>query len=283
MQTDKHSGAPVSRRVFLRQTGLVIAGGGLLALSAGSGCGGNQGSLSSPEVPPVPVPPTRRVLVWSERTAPANPYPDDINVAIAAGIAPLLPPEWQVQTANIDEPDQGLAPDAIDAADVIVWWSHIRQQEVADAAADRIATRVREQGMGFIALHSGSWGAKPFNRITGSTGDWTGGAQILGEGNRILIAAPQHPIARGVSDFLLPEEERYLGSFNAPTPDTIVFDGIYEQDGTRAPQGMAWAMGNGRLFYFRPGHESFPVFFQPEVRQVLRNAVLWAAGDDAAI
>lgn len=230
-----------------------------------------------------PPPRLRRVLLWSERTAPTNIYPNDINGAVAEGITPLMPSGWEIRTADIDEPEQGLSAAAIDAADVILWFGHVRHGEVRDAAAEHIARRVRDGGMGFIALHSGSWGGKPFRQITGHDGSWTGGAQILGESHRILVSAPGHPIAQGITDFTIPEDERFLGTFAVPPPYTVVFDGIYEKDGMRAAQAIAWDIGKGRLFYFRPGHESFPVYFQPEVRRVLRNAVLWAAGDEGAI
>ncbi len=272
-----------SRRDILRQAmaGGLMAGLGMLS----AGCGGGE---SAPATSPTPtatptLPPTRRVLIWSERTIHTEIYPNDVNGAVAAGITPLMPQHWQVFTAHVEEPEQGLSAAAIDAADVIVWFAHVRHGEVTDAAAEHIARRVRDDGMGFIALHSGSWGGKPFQRITGHTGDWTGGAQILDESHRILVAAPNHPIARNITDFTIPEDERFLGTFQGPPGGTVVFDGIYQKDGIRVAQGIAWTIGNGRVFYFRPGHETFPVYFQPEVRQVLRNAALWTAGDEAAI
>jgi trehalose utilization protein len=40
---------------------------------------------------------------------------------------------------------------------------------------------------------------------------------------------------------------------------------------------MAWTRGAGRIFYFRPGHEAYPVYFNPSVRAVVANAVRWCA------
>ena len=120
-------------------------------------------------------------------------------------------------------------------------------------------------------------------RLTLHGGAWNGGSEVAGESNRILVAAPEHPVANGVTDFTIPEEERYLGAMQAPPPDAVVFDGIYEKDGLRGAQGLAWTLRAGRMFYFRPGHETFPVYFQPEVRRILRNAALWTGRDEASI
>jgi trehalose utilization protein len=221
------------------------------------------------------------VLVWSERSAPTDVYPNDINTVVADGLRAMLPAGWEVRLANLDEPEQGLSAAALNAADVLVWWAHIRDEEVSDAASNRIVQRVVNDGMGFVPLHSGTWGSKPFVQMTGTGGYWTD-ARLLNESNTILVAAPDHPVARGLSNFTIPVEERYAGMFDAP-PGTLVLDGIYNSDGTRGAQGVAWTFGQGRVFYFRPGHETYPVYFQTEVRQVIRNAVLWAAKDEAAI
>ena len=246
----------------------------------------SPGATPTPAPTPSPTPspsPTRTVLVWSEGTAPKSVYPDDINAAVAQGLTAMLPAHWRVRTADIDDAGQGIRPEDLADADVLVWWAHLRHTEIADEAAERIAARVREQGMGFVPIHSGSWGAKPYMRLTLHGGAWNGGSEVVGESNRILVAAPEHPVANGVTDFTIPEEERYLGTMQAPPPDAVVFDGVYEKDGLRGAQGLAWTLGAGRMFYLRPGHETFPVYFQPEVRRILRNAVLWTGRDEASI
>ena len=43
--------------------------------------------------------------------------------------------------------------------------------------------------------------------------------------------------------------------------------------------GMVWNLGKGKVFYFRLGHETFPIFKQPEVIKVLGNACLWMGRD----
>jgi trehalose utilization protein len=60
----------------------------------------------------------------------------------------------------------------------------------------------------------------------------------------------------------------------------VVFDGVYTKpNGGKEPgrMGLCWTVGKGKVFYFTPGHETYDDFYRPEVRQILRNAVLWAA------
>jgi trehalose utilization protein len=216
----------------------------------------------------------RRVVVWSEGTAPKNVYPHDVNAAIAEGLEPLK--GWEVTTASITDPDQGLPDDVLKNAAVLIWWGHERHGDVKDELVDRIVKRVREDGMGFIATHSAHY-SKPLKAILGTPCGWKyytdDGAKL-----EVVVKAPSHPIARGVKDFTVPHTERYGDPFQAPTPETVVFDGIYTlPNGTteNAQQGMVWTIGKGRVFYFQPGHESYPIYFQDEIRQVFRNGVRW--------
>lgn len=217
------------------------------------------------------------VLVWSDNSAPRDVYPNDINTAVAEGLAPLT--GWEVRTAGLQDPELGLSQAALDAADVLVWWSHTpyNSNQIPDPIVACVVARVRDQGMGFVALHSTHW-ARSFTDLMGTTRSWEGGAINYGEPTRMRVVSPRHPIARGIEEFVIPADERYVGSFDVPTPDAIVFDGVYERDGTVGWQGLAWTIRRGRVFYFRPGHETHPVYFQSGVRQVLRNAVQWAGG-----
>jgi trehalose utilization protein len=217
----------------------------------------------------------RKVVVWSERTAPANMYPNDINGAIAEGLKSLA--GWEVVTANIDQPDQGLPDALLKSAEVLMWWGHKRHGEVKKALIDRIEKRVKEEGMGFIALHSSHF-AEPYKRLMGTRCTW---GEYLADGTsaQVIVKATDHPIAQGVKDFKLPKIERYGEPFAVPTPETVVLDGIYTRpDGKTQPgrMGLCWTIGKGRVFYFTPGHETYDDFFRPEVRQIMRNAVVWA-------
>lgn len=96
--------------------------------------------------------PKRRVLVWSEGTAPKNVYPKDISTAVAEGLKPLE--GWEVVTASISDPDQGMSDESLQKTDVLIWWGHVRHGQVKDELVERIVRRVKQDGMGFIALHS---------------------------------------------------------------------------------------------------------------------------------
>jgi len=218
----------------------------------------------------------RVVVVWSERTAPKDVYPNDINGAIAEGLKGLA--GWEVVTANIDQSDQGVSAELLKRTDVLIWWGHKRHQEVKDELVERIVRRVKEEGMGFIALHSSHF-ARPYRRLMGTRCSW-GEYVADGTSAKVIVKAPQHPIAKGVKDFELPKIERYGEPFAVPEPETLVLDGVYAKpDGGTAPgrMGLCWTIGKGRVFYFTPGHETYDDFFRAPVCQILRNAVEWAA------
>ncbi len=211
-----------------------------------------------------------KVLVWSEGTAPAGIYPDDICGAVAASLN--LFKEIEAVAASIADPEQGLDQEALDAAGVLVWWGHRRHADVADERVDRVCRRVHG-GMGFIPMHSGHF-SKAFKRLIGpgNLGAW----REDGQPERVRIAAPDHPIARGLTDFILPRTEMYSEPFNVPEPETVVLESTWEA-GERFRSGCAWTAGSGRVFYFSPGHETYPIYYDGNVQRVLRNAVLWAA------
>ena len=133
--------------------------------------------------------------------------------------------------------------------------------------------------MGFISVHSSHF-AKPYKALMGTNCGWTGGYRDDGSRVTIIVKAADHPIARGVRDFELAHTERYGEAFEVPEPEAVVFDGRYTlPDGTEqmARQGLVWTVGKGRVLYFQPGHETYPILYQDEVKHILRNAVQWAA------
>jgi trehalose utilization protein len=225
----------------------------------------------------------RKVVVWSEGTANVDPgskkvYPNDINAAVADGLKPLEAAGWEIVTASLKDPDQGVSDDLLKSTDVLIWWGHKKHGDVKDELVNRIDARVKQEGMGFIALHSSHY-AKPYKKLMGTECSW-GEYQADGTSVQITVKEPNHPIAKGVNDFNLPKIERYGEPFKVPTPDAVPFDGIYiRPDGKTQPgrMGLCWTVGKGRVFYFTPGHETYDDFFRPEVRQILRNAVQWAA------
>ena len=241
-----------------------------------------------------------RVVVWDENPphAPKEVYPEGIRGAVAAGLRMEGQggPALEIRTAQLDEAEQGLPAALLANTDVLLWWGHIRHSQVTDALAEEITRRVQQDGMGFIALHSAHY-SKPMQRILGCTGHLKGGWREDDQPEEIRVCAPRHAIARGVVDFTLPKEEMYGAPFDVPPPGVVVLQSYFPAGGEYFPSGIAWTVGAGidpeftsgpgkgvgqgegagRVFYFRPGHESVPTYHDAQVRRVLYNAVLWAA------
>jgi trehalose utilization protein len=222
-----------------------------------------------------------RVTVWNEYrqersdAAVAAVYPDGIHAAIAAG---LREAGFSVGTGTLDDPDHGLTDEVLAATDVLTWWGHVAHGEVHEAIVDRVQRRVLD-GMGLIVLHSGHH-SRIFRRLMGTTADlkW----REAGERERIWVVDRSHPIADGLGDsFVLGEEEMYGEPFDVPAPDQLVLISWFE-GGEVFRSGCCYSRGRGRVFYFRPGHETHPTYFNPRVRQVIANAVRWAAGPRGA-
>lgn len=220
----------------------------------------------------------RCVVVWSEGTAPKDVYPNDINGAIVDGLKEKLK-DWEIVKANLSDPEQGLPDALLNRADVLIWWGHRKHDDVKDALVAKIEKRVKEEGMGFISLHSSHF-AKPNKKLMGTACSW--GAYV-GDSTtlKIIVKDSTHPIAKGIpKEFTLVHNERYSDPYAVPPAKTIVFEGVADlkQGGTDpSKQGFCWDIGKGRFFYFQVGHETNPIFFNPTIRQIMANAVLWAA------
>jgi trehalose utilization protein len=219
-----------------------------------------------------------RVTVWNEfrhEQEPSHParqvYPDGIHEAIAAPLRAEA--DLQVRTATLDEPEHGLTADALDATDVLIWWGHAAHEAVSAAVVERVRARVLD-GMGLIVLHSGHF-SLIFKRLMGTSCDlkWREG----NDHERIWVVEPGHPIAAGLGETIeLEHEEMYGERFDIPAPDTLVFVSWFN-GGEVFRSGCCYTRGRGKVFYFRPGHESYPTYFHPDVRRVITNAVRWAA------
>lgn len=217
-----------------------------------------------------------RVTVWNEYRHEQESeriravYPQGIHNSIAA---PLRTAGFEVRTATLDEPDHGLGGDVLANTDVLIWWGHKVHELVSDAIAEQVVQRVWA-GMGLIVLHSGHF-SKPFKRLMGTGCDlkW----REAGERERIWIVEPGHPIAQGLPEqIVLEHEEMYGEHFDIPAPDKLVMISWF-QGGEIFRSGCCYHRGQGKIFYFRPGHESFPTYEHPHVQQVIANAVRWAA------
>lgn len=241
---------------------------------------------------------TLRVHVWDENPshAPKELYPKCLRGAIADGLEEFDSGLLSITTGNLEEPDQGLSDETLANTDVLIWWGHARHGEVEDALAERVAKRVREEGMGFVALHSAHY-SKTFKAVLQTTGHLKGGWRESNDTEEIRVCAPWHPIAAGVEDFTLSAEEMYGAPFDVPPAEVLVFQSRFSEGGV-FPSGICWTVGEGidpaftsgpgkgvgqgqgvgRVFYFRPGHETYPTYFLPEIRRVIYNAVIWAGG-----
>ncbi|MDB6146824.1 MAG: hypothetical protein JWO45_488 [Spartobacteria bacterium] len=220
-----------------------------------------------------------RITVWGENVHEReNPivrdiYPQGMHTTIAEGIGEER--EFEVRTATLGEDEHGLTESVLENTDVLVWWGHAAHGQVNEAVVERVLTRVW-QGMGFIPLHSSHY-SKPFMRLMGTSCSITW--REAGEKERLWVCNPAHPIARGIDRYFeIENTEMYGEPFAVPTPDEIVFISWFE-GGDVFRSGCTWKRGNGKIFYFRPGHEAYPIYYHPTVRLVLRNAVRWAAPD----
>jgi trehalose utilization protein len=222
---------------------------------------------------------TLRVTVWGEgrheQTDPdvARRYPTGMHGAVAEAVRRNLGDGVDVRTAVLDEPEQGLPDDVLEATDVLTWWGHAAHEEVDDALVERLHQRVLA-GMGLVVLHSGHH-SKIFRRLMGTT------CNLLwrNEGDRELVwtVAPSHPIAAGVPNpIVIPAHEMYGEYFDIPVPDELVFISSFT-GGEVFRSGCTFRRGNGKVVYFSPGDQDYPVYHHPDVQRVLANAVAWSA------
>ncbi len=217
-----------------------------------------------------------RVTVWNEfyhektEESIRAVYPDGLHTVISEFLG--REEDITVRTATLNEPDCGLPPQVLAQTDVLIWWGHARHWEVPEEVARRVQTAVLG-GMGFIALHSAHH-SKPFRYLMGTTCNLSWRED--GDMERLWVVAPDHPIAQGIDRYFdLPHEETYAESFDIPEPDKLVFVGWYE-GGEVFRSGCCWRRGRGKIFYFQPGHESFPIYRDSRVQRVITNAVRWA-------
>lgn len=218
-----------------------------------------------------------RITIWNEyRHEQHNPrvaaiYPEGIHTTLAAALHKLG--GRNIRTATLDSPEHGLTVDVLNTTDVLIWWGHTAHQEVSDEVVARVHSRVLD-GMGLIVLHSGHF-SKIFRKLMGTSCNlkW----RESNDRERLWIAAPGHPITEGLGEYIeIEHEEMYGEYFDVPTPETLVFISWFS-GGEVFRSGCCYTRGRGRIFYFRPGHETLPTYHHPQVQRVIANAVQWAA------
>ena len=219
---------------------------------------------------------TIRTIVWGENIHEReneevrNIYPKGMHTCIAEGLNEL--DGIEASTATLQENEHGLTKARLDATDVLIWWGHAAHGDVADEIVERVAQRVWE-GMGLIVLHSGHF-SKIFKRLMGTPCSLTW--REAGERERLWVVNQGHPIVQGVGPYIdLPNAEMYGEPFTVPEPLETVLISWFE-GGEVFRSGLTYQRGAGRIFYFRPGHETYPIYHNDEIKKILKNAVNWA-------
>jgi trehalose utilization protein len=224
-----------------------------------------------------------RVLVWGENRHEqlephvAEIYPDGMHNAIRRGIEGWLGDRAEVTTTTLDEPEHGLTEEVLARTDVLIWWGHAAHAEVADEVVERVHRHVLS-GMGLLVLHSGHW-SKIFGKLMGTTCT----LRWRSENDRELVwtVNPTHPIARGIPHpIVIPAQEMYGEQFDIPAPDELVFISSFT-GGEVFRSGCTFRRGHGKIFYFSPGDQDYPVYHHPDVLHVIANGVEWAMSDRA--
>jgi trehalose utilization protein len=219
-----------------------------------------------------------RVTVWGENVHERQMeevrrlYPEGMHTAIAGNLKADLGDAVTVRTATLEQPEHGLTEDVVSATDVLLWWGHVAHEQVSDEIVGRIQEATL-QGMGLIVLHS-AHESKIFRRLMGTSCSlrW----RDADDRELVWTVNPAHPIAAGVPEvFALPLHEMYGEYFDIPQPDELVFLSSYS-GGEVFRSGCCFTRGAGRIFYFSPGHETYPIYANPHVRRVIANAVRWS-------
>ncbi len=223
-----------------------------------------------------------RVTVWNEYLHEINQrevaeiYPDGIHGCIAEFLG--RNEDISVRTATLSQPENGLTEDVLRQTDVLIWWGHMAHDRVEDDTVKRVQRHVLG-GMGLVALHSAHH-SKVMKALIGTTLNlkWR-----HDDRERVWCIAPSHPIAKGVpQQFELPREEMYGEPFDIPEPDETLFLGWFS-GGEVFRSGVTFRRGRGRIFYFQPGHEEYPVYHDENVQKIITNGVRWAYNPDASV
>jgi trehalose utilization protein len=228
-----------------------------------------------------------RVTVWGEnfhehserdRAEMAERYPDGMHGTIAAGLEELLGDQVEVRTATLDQPEHGLSDEVLGSTDVLTWWGHVKHGDVDDAVVAKVHQRVLG-GMGLLALHSAHF-SKIFKTLMGTSCSlaWRDSADT----ELVWNVSPSHPISQGVPQPIVIEgQEMYGEYFDIPAPDEQVFLSTFS-GGEVFRSGCTWRRGKGKVFYFSPGDQDYPVYHHPDIKRVLANAVQWARPEEVA-
>jgi trehalose utilization protein len=271
-----------------------------------------------------------RVLVWDERSdSEKEGYPNFLGNCIADQLKEN--PDFSVTSAGLDDKHQGLSDEVLDNTDILIWWGHIKHDQISVKKGKEIVRRIKSGKLSFIALHSAHWSTPfvqcmyeitkldllkdgsvkeedlsfvlPYTQFTQPKYDsrltpytierkFPDGRKKLevflpyccfpgvrndGKPSTVKVLQPSHPIMKGLpTQFNIPQTEMYDEPFHVPKPDQLLFEESWAT-GEWFRSGMLWNLGAGKIFYFRPGHETYPVFKESSVMQIITNAVYWMA------
>ena len=195
-------------------------------------------------------------------------YPDGIHKTLKEN---LSDDEITVQTVTLDNVND-ITDELLKNTDVLIWWGHMKHGDVPDEVAKRVQNAVLS-GMGSFFLHSAPH-SKPVKLLMGTpcSLSW----REDGDREYLWAVDPSHPIAEGVDRFVrLDHEETYSEPFSIPEPDKLIFIGSFE-GGEVLRAGCCYRRGYGKIFYFQPGHETYPIYHNPQIIRIIKNAAHWA-------
>lgn len=215
-----------------------------------------------------------KVLIWNEfrheklKESVKEIYPEGIHKAIGES---LSSEDIFVRYATLDDENCGITDEILADTDVIIWWGHAAHKEVPDEIAKKVQDAVLS-GLGAIFLHSSHY-SKPFKLLMGTSCNlaW----REDGDRERVWVVKPGHPILQGIDRYFeLPHEETYAEPFDVPEPEETILIGSFEGSEVFR-SGVTYKRGNGKIFYFQPGHETYPIFYNESVKTIIKNAVYW--------
>ena len=177
-------------------------------------------------------------------------------------------------TSRFSDPDYGLGEASLNNIEVLVIFSHFKNEDLPDSVAKNIVQRVKKNGMGLVVLHSAHT-SKPFKMLMHSSGEWKNFNEQGGV-EKVKILLPKHPIAKHIKPFLIPATEMYQEPLDVPQPDSVIMEGSWPSFNNTSREVMTWTVGKGRVVYIRAGHETYPIYFMSSIQQIIFNAIQWA-------
>ena len=200
-------------------------------------------------------------------------YPEGIHGAIAGFLKNNE--DFQVRTAYLDLPEHGLTDDVLNNTDVLIWWGHMAHAEVSDAIVEKVYDRVIE-GMGMIFLHS-AHASKLFQKLNGTKTGNLSWRDHGGELERLFTVNPGHRIMNGLPDYFeVPKTEMYGEYFDIAHGAELITISWFP-GGEVFRSAFTFSRGKGRIFYLKPGHEEYPIYYQKEIQQMIINGIYYVA------